>query len=105
MENGQKDTPKIVAFIDLLGTKDRYNNDIIDEALTPIDSYNAILSQKLNEYLINPPDTYEEELQESAKMRYVDSFDYFLPASDSIFLMSKKNGFSYPPYLLPKVSE
>ncbi|MBR5959261.1 MAG: hypothetical protein IKZ99_12930 [Salinivirgaceae bacterium] len=90
MKTGQKDTPKIVAFIDLLGTKDRYNNDIpIDEALTPIDSYNTILSQKLNEYLINPPDTYEEELQESAKMRYVDSFDYFLPASDSIFLMSR----------------
>lgn len=87
----QEDTPKIVAFIDLLGTKDRFNDKgiPIEEALTPIDSYNTVLGIKLDEYKIHPPDRYEEELRESAKMRYVDSFDYFLPASDSIFIMSR----------------
>lgn len=91
MGTEQKDTPMVVAFIDLLGTKDRFNDkDIpIEEALTPIDSYNTVLGIKLDEYKIHPPDRYEEELRESAKMRYVDSFDYFLPASDSIFIMSR----------------
>ena len=90
MENGQKDASMIVAFIDLLGTTKRINENIpIDEALTPIDSYNTILGIKLNEYRINPPNEYEEEFQVSAKMRSVDSFDFFLPASDSIFLMSR----------------
>lgn len=87
----QKDTPKIVAFIDLLGTKNRIGKsskgDSFD-ALRPIINYNHITFSKICEGIAHPSESYDKELQELAKINLIDSFEYFLPFSDSVFIMS-----------------
>ncbi|MBO7143662.1 MAG: hypothetical protein J6W13_02425 [Salinivirgaceae bacterium] len=90
MESEQQEMPKmIVAYIDLLGTKERVKNNPIKKAVEPIESYIKVLDTKIVEEKNHPVKYYEKELQELAKQRSIDSFDYFLPFSDSIFLMSK----------------
>ena len=91
MGTEQKDTSKIVAFIDLLGTKNRIKKnskgDFFD-ALRPIINCNHITYSKIYEGIAHPSESYDKELRVSAKNNLMDSFDFFLPFSDSIFIMS-----------------
>ena len=77
----------IVAYIDLLAFSNHIRENSSD-ALMAMNNYNTILSTKLRDELIKPSATYPVELQEIAKMHSMDSVDYFLPFSDSVFLMS-----------------
>ena len=77
----------IVAYIDLLAFSNHLRDNTSD-ALMAMNNYNTILSSKIRDEIINPDPSYPEGLQELAKMHSIDSFDFFLPFSDSVFLMS-----------------
>jgi len=77
----------IVAYIDLLAFSNHIRENTND-ALMAMNNYNTILSTKIRDELLNPVSSYPNELYELAKMHSIDSFDFFLPFSDSIFLMS-----------------
>ena len=77
----------IVAYIDLLAFSNHVRENTSD-ALMAMNNYNTILSTKIRDERINPVASYPQELQELAKMHSIDSFDYFLPFSDSVFVMS-----------------
>ena len=77
----------IVAYIDLLAFSNHLRENTSD-ALMAMNNYNTILSSKIRDEVINPVSSYPKELQELAKKTSIDSFDFFLPFSDSVFLMS-----------------
>ena len=77
----------IVAYIDLLAFSNHLRENTSD-ALMAMNNYNTILSSKIRDEINHPVPSYPEELQELAKMHSIDSFDFFLPFSDSVFLMS-----------------
>lgn len=90
---------KVVAFLDILGFGNHTNANV-EEALELLSNYETIVSQKINDKNINPPESYEDDgLKELAKQRMVDSFEYFLPFSDSLIIQS-----SVPNVFLPQVS-
>ena len=78
---------KIVAFIDLLAFSNNVRKNTGD-AMMVFSNYNAILHSKIREGIVHPVDSYPQELQERAKNTAVDSFEYFIPFSDSIFIVS-----------------
>lgn len=82
-------TNNIVAYIDLLAFSNHVRENTSD-ALMAMNNYNTIISTKLRDELINLASSYPIELQQLAKNHSIDSFDYFLPFSDSVFLMSSK---------------
>lgn len=77
----------IVAYIDLLAFSN-YLRENTSDALMAMNNYNTILSTKIRDEITNPVSSYPKELQELAKIHSIDSFDFFLPFSDSVFLMS-----------------
>lgn len=77
----------IVAYIDLLAFSNHLRENTSD-ALMAMNNYNTILSTKIRDEMTNPVSSYPEGLQELAKKHSIDSFDFFLPFSDSVFLMS-----------------
>ena len=77
----------VVAYIDLLAFSNHLRENTSD-ALMAMNNYNTILSSKIRDTRINPVLSYPEELRELAKIHSIDSFDFFLPFSDSVFLMS-----------------
>lgn len=77
----------IVAYIDLLAFSNHLRENTSD-ALRAMQNYNTILSTKIREEEIHPVCSYSEKLQYLAKNHSIDAFDYFLPFSDSVFLMS-----------------
>ena len=77
----------IVAYIDLLAFSNHVRENSGD-ALMAMNNYNTILSTKIRDELMNPVSSYPQGLQELAKMHSIDSFDYLLPFSDAVFLMS-----------------
>ncbi len=78
----------IVAYIDLLAFSNHLKDNLRD-ALMSMNNFNTILSTKILDELINPISTYPGGLKELAQIHSINSFDYFLPFSDSVFLMSK----------------
>ena len=77
----------IVAYIDLLAFSNHLRENTND-ALMAMNNYNTIMSTKIRDDITNPVLSYSTELQELAKSSSVDSISYFIPFSDSIFLMS-----------------
>ena len=77
----------IVAYIDLLAFSNHLRENTGD-ALMAMNNYNTILSITIREEKIHPVCSYSEKLQYLAKNHSIDAFDYFLPFSDSVFLMS-----------------
>ncbi len=78
---------KIVAYLDILGFGNHtYTN--VEEALELLSDYQMIINQKIIDNNLHPTLSYSSELQDLAKQRIVDSFEYFLPFSDSIFIQS-----------------
>lgn len=80
-------TNRIVAYIDLLAFSNHVRENT-DDAIMMFSNFNTILNSKLREWLVNPVESYPQELQELAKNTAIDSFEYFLPFSDSIFIVS-----------------
>lgn len=78
---------KIVAFIDLLAFSNNVRKNTGD-AMMAFSNYNAILHSKIRDGIAHPIDSYPKELQELAKNTAIDSFEYFIPFSDSIFIVS-----------------
>lgn len=58
------------------------------DAMMAFSNYNAILHSKIRDGIAHPIDSYPKELQELAKNTAIDSFEYFIPFSDSIFIVS-----------------
>lgn len=82
---------KIVVFIDLLGFSDCVGvKENLEGAINKLHNYNTILSTQYNEQKIHPVSCYCKQLKELAESSYVTTFDYFLPASDSVFIASDK---------------
>lgn len=83
MENDNK----IVAFIDLLAFSNNVRKNTSD-AMMAFSNYNAILHSKIRDGIDHPIDSYPAELQDLAKSTSIDSFEYFIPFSDSIFIVA-----------------
>lgn len=79
---------KAVAYLDLLGFSNAVIRDT-DEALSMLENYNSILQIGLSESIIHPSSNYSAELQDLARRNSIESFDDFLPFSDSIFITSE----------------
>ncbi len=77
----------IVAYIDLLAFSNHMRENTKD-AVMAMNNYNTILYTKLRDKIIHPVSSYPEELKELAQRCSIDSFDFFIPYSDSVFLMS-----------------
>ena len=76
---------KVVAYLDILGFGNHtYTN--VEEALELLSNYQTIINQKIIDNDLHPPPSYSIELQELSKQNIVDSFEYFLPFSDSVFI-------------------
>lgn len=78
---------KIVGYLDILGFGNHTNTNIA-EALQLLSDYQNLINQKITDKKLHPPESYQNDLQELAKQNMIDSFDYFLPFSDSLFIQS-----------------
>ena len=83
MENGQ-----IVTFLDLLAFSNHVRENTKD-ALSAFTTYKTILQTKIIDSTIHPPSSYPDSLtQDLATRSAIDSFNYFLPFSDSAFILA-----------------
>jgi hypothetical protein len=77
-----------LAYLDLLAFSNHVRENTTD-ALMAFENYRTILEQKIKDALVHPPETYPSaELQRLAERDAVNSFNYFLPFSDSVFIAS-----------------
>lgn len=74
-------TQKVVAFLDLLGFSNNTRIDA-DAALLMIDDYHYVINNKIFDCKTHP------ELNEQNEGMCADSFECFLPFSDSVFIVS-----------------
>ncbi len=79
---------KIVAYLDLLGFSNFTRQDK-QSAIKMLDDYLGVLYRRLTEDNMHPPNSYPPETKDLAKKTSIDTFNYTLPFSDSIFLISK----------------
>lgn len=79
---------KAVAFLDLLGFSNTVTRSA-EDALSMLQSYNSILHFGIIDSSVNPSSSYPSELKELAKRNSTESFNDFLPFSDSIFITSE----------------
>ncbi|RCW49795.1 hypothetical protein [Halanaerobium sp. ST460_2HS_T2] len=80
---------RAITFIDLLAFSN-YVRDNPQEAINLFDNYNNILKVKITDEKINPISSYTNSLREIAETKSINSFEYFIPFSDSIFISSQK---------------
>ena len=78
---------KAIAFLDLLGFSNAVTRNA-EEALLMLHSYNTIIRKALTDSKIYPSSGYPLDLQNLAKRTSTESFDDFIPFSDSIFVTS-----------------
>jgi hypothetical protein len=78
---------KLVAYIDLLGFSNHVHENISD-AVRILIHYSIALQSKIRNNRMYPIDSYENGLKELAKRTSIDSFEYVIPFSDSIFIVS-----------------
>jgi hypothetical protein len=77
-----------VAFLDLLAFSNHVRENTKD-ALLAFTTYRTILETKITDDLVHPQTTYSNPiLQDLATRRSVNSFNHFLPFSDSVFISS-----------------
>lgn len=82
---------KVVAYIDLLAFSQRVRENTAD-ALKAMECYSTILGITASDDEQHPPSSYSGGLREVAKNNSLDSVEYMLPFSDSIFLMGTDCG-------------
>jgi hypothetical protein len=81
--------PSIVAFLDVLGFSN-YTEEDFSGALRVLGHQELILRQKLQDGKMHPPSGYPDpSLAALAEAHLVDSFKWFLPFSDSVFVVSE----------------
>ncbi|MCL5421102.1 MAG: hypothetical protein M1461_01330 [Nitrospirae bacterium] len=78
---------KVVAYLDLLGFRNYTLNDTVG-ALRLLEDYHAIFYTKMSDGELHPASSYKPDLQKFAESHLIDSFEAFLPFSDSIFIVS-----------------
>lgn len=79
---------QVVAFLDLLAFSNQVRENTKD-AFLAFTTYRTILETKITDDLIHPPTSYSNQiLQDIATRSSVNSFNHFLPFSDSIFISS-----------------
>lgn len=78
---------KVVAYLDLLGFSEAVFNSIEDAVMT-LTSFNAILETGYRDMKLHPSVNADPLLKELAKRTSIDSFESFLPFSDSVFATS-----------------
>jgi len=78
---------KAVAFIDLLGFSSCVQRDV-DEAVLMLSYFNSVLQELNFERAVHPSKTYDNSLQSLARRNSNESFEHFLPFSDSVFVAS-----------------
>ncbi|MHB1664244.1 MAG: hypothetical protein ACYCT7_03135 [bacterium] len=79
---------KIITFLDILGFSNYIKNNIAG-AVNLISDYSTIIKIKIADNRNHPSSSYnDKDLSLSAENHLVDSFEYFLPCSDSIFIIS-----------------
>jgi len=78
---------KIVAYIDLLAFSNHVRKNTGD-AMMLFSNYNTILHTKIRDNQIYPVDSYVDALKALAKRTSIDSFEYLIPFSDSIFIVA-----------------
>lgn len=84
---GKQKWIKLLPILDILGFGNHtYTN--VEEALELLSDYQTIINQKIIDNKLHPPSSYSNQLQDLAKQNIVDSFEYFLPFSDSLFIQS-----------------
>ncbi|MCX6250608.1 MAG: hypothetical protein NTX61_07645 [Bacteroidetes bacterium] len=77
-----------VAFLDLLAFSNHVRDNTKD-ALLAFTTYRTILETKITDDLVHPPTSYSNPiLQDLATRHSVNSFNHFLPFSDSVFISS-----------------
>jgi hypothetical protein len=80
---------KCVAYLDILGFGN-YTRSDPQAALELISDYHAIITSRITDDKLHPPASYPDEtLRTLASQRSVDSFECFLPFSDSVFIVAK----------------
>lgn len=79
-----------VIYLDLLGFKS-FSNENIEAALEIHRDFHTVLKNRQYEEQIRPPSSIpDERLKRPAERKASDSFNYFLPMSDSIFILSEE---------------
>jgi hypothetical protein len=78
---------KVVAYLDLLGFKEYTRNDVTG-ALQLLENYHTIFDTKFSDGELHPASSYGADMQKFAESHLIDSFEIFLPFSDSIFIVS-----------------
>ena len=78
---------KAVAFIDLLGFSSCVQRDV-DEAVLMLSYFNSVLQELNFERAAHPSNSYDNSLQSLARRTSNESFEHFLPFSDSVFVAS-----------------
>ena len=84
----ETDNYRVVAFLDILGFSN-YATQSPADAMNLLYNYHALIKQKIvNQKVRDTRDNIEEELKPLIEQRSIDSFECFLPFSDSIFITS-----------------
>lgn len=78
---------KAVAYLDILGFSNAVKQSI-DDAIMCLSSFNTILETKIRDLRTNPKSSYDPRLQDLIERTSIDSFDEFIPFSDSVFVTS-----------------
>ena len=78
---------KAVAYIDLLGFSRCVKNNP-EEAIMMLTNFNTILNSLSFERVVHPSTGYPPALQKLARRTSNESFEHFMPFSDSVFLAS-----------------
>jgi len=78
---------RFVVFLDLLGFATFMSHDK-EGAIRLLWNYETILATKKIEDNLHPVTSYEQSLQSLAEKRSINSFEYFLPFSDSLIVTS-----------------
>lgn len=82
------DNQQVVAYLDLLAFSS-YVRENTEDALLTFNNYKTILEIKITDDLNHPVDSYRNPvLQNLASRHSVNSFNHFLPFSDSVFISS-----------------
>lgn len=81
---------KAIAYLDILGFGN-YSSISIQDTVEMLLDYQDILNTKIVDIDINPLESYPSHLRELANQSSINSFEYFLPFSDSIFIQSSRS--------------
>lgn len=79
---------KAVAYLDILGFSNAVTQSI-EDAIMCLSSFNTILETKIRDLHTNPLSSYDPRLQDLVRRTSIDSFEEFIPFSDSVFVTSQ----------------